>query len=318
MRSGKCSCDVSEMGVPPEREPLLIAGTGAMACLFAGRLAAAGIPVTMLGSWAEGIAALNQTGVQLIEADGQTRCYPVRATSDPADCQGARYALVMVKSWQTERAASQLAKSLGSESLALTLQNGLNNRTILAKTLGERRVALGVTTAGATLLGPGKVRSAGEGVVTISQHARIAALIDLLKIAGFEVDTVLDATSLLWGKLVINASINPITALLRVPNGELLERPSARALMGSAAREAAAIASAQGITLPYPDPVAAAEAVARRTAGNLSSMLQDVLRGAPTEIDAISGAIVEMGDQMGVPAPVNRALSMLVKGLIGE
>jgi 2-dehydropantoate 2-reductase len=286
-----------------------------MACLFAGRLTAAGIPVTMLGSWREGIAALNQTGVQLIEADGRARCFPVRATSDPADCQGALYALVMVKSWQTERAAGQLAQSLRPQSLALTLQNGLNNRETLEKALGQARVALGVTTAGATLLGPGKVRPAGEGVVTISDHPRLSPLTGLLKSAGFEVDTVPDATSLLWGKLVINASINPITALLKVPNGELLERPAARALMGSAAREAAAIATAQGINLPYIDPVAAAEAVAQRTAGNLSSMLQDVLRGAPTEIDAISGAIVETGERIGIPAPVNQTLWMLIKGL---
>jgi hypothetical protein len=88
-----------------------------------------------------------------------------------------------------------------------------------------------------------------------------------------------------WGKLVINAAINPLTALLGVPNGELLARPAARALMADLACEAAAVAAAQGIRLPYPDPVAAAEGVAQRTAANRSSMLQDVQRGAPTEID---------------------------------
>jgi 2-dehydropantoate 2-reductase len=84
------------------------------------------------------------------------------------------------------------------------------------------------------------------------------------------------------------------------------------------AREAAAVAVAQGIALPFPDPVVAVESIARRTSTNISSMLQDVLRGAPTEIDAISGAIVQAGTQTGVPTPINRTLWQLIKGLGGK
>jgi 2-dehydropantoate 2-reductase len=120
---------------------------------------------------------------------------------------------------------------------------------------------------------------------------------------------------LLWGKLVINAAINPLTALLRVPNGVLLERPTARALMSTLAREASSVAVAQGIRLPFPNPLQAVETIARRTASNRSSMLQDVERGAPTEIDAICGAIVKAGDQVGVAAPINRTLWQLVSAL---
>jgi len=123
---------------------------------------------------------------------------------------------------------------------------------------------------------------------------------------------------LLWSKLVINAAINPLTALLRVPNGELLARPSAQSLMDAAAREAAAVARALGRRLTFSDPVAAAQAVAQRTAVNHSSMFQDVQRGAPTEIDAICGAIVAAGEGCGVATPVNRTLWLLVKALIKE
>ncbi len=94
--------------------------------------------------------------------------------------------------------------------------------------------------------------------------------------------------------------------------------PRARTLLASAAREAAAVAIAKGIRLPYPDPVVATETIARRTANNLSSMLQDVLRGAPTEIDAICGVIVDMGEQTGVPTPINRTLLLLVKAIEGK
>jgi 2-dehydropantoate 2-reductase len=132
------------------------------------------------------------------------------------------------------------------------------------------------------------------------------------------VDVLADTTSLIWGKLVINAAINPLTALLRIPNGELLNRPNARALMAAAAREAAAVAGASQISLPYPDPVSAVEDVARRTAGNLSSMLQDVQRGTPTEIDAICGAIVKAGARVKVPTPVIRTMWLLVRAIEGR
>lgn len=294
---------------------LLIVGTGALACLFAARLAESGISVTLLGTWAEGLEALRSHGVRVVGMDGVDLAYPVKATADPADCSAALFALVLVKSWQTERAACQLATCLAPEGLALTLQNGLGNYEILTDALGASRVALGVTTGGATLVGPGRVRPGGEGTISLGQQPRLPLLADMLRRAGFSVEVVPEAEGLLWSKLVINVAINPLTALLRIPNGELLARPEARNLLAAAAREAAEVAAASGLRLVYTDPVAAAESVARHTARNTSSMLQDVLRGAPTEIDAICGAIVAAGEKCGVPVPVNRTLWLLVKAL---
>jgi 2-dehydropantoate 2-reductase len=294
---------------------LLIAGTGAMASLFAARLSAAGVAVTMLGTWSAGLEVLKQQGVTLVEADGRQHTYPVQATSDPATCSGTQFALIMVKSWQTLRAAHQLAGCLAPDGVALTLQNGLGNRETLIQVLGSQRVALGVTTIGANLAGPGCVRLAGEGVITLSAHPRLSPLADLLRRAGFIVENDPDLNALLWGKLVINAAINPLTALLDIPNGELLTRPSVRELAATIARESASVAVAQGVSLPYPDPVVATETIARRTASNRSSMLQDVKRGSPTEIDAICGAIVQAGEQTGIPTPVNRTLWQLIQGL---
>jgi 2-dehydropantoate 2-reductase len=291
---------------------VLIVGTGAMACLFSARFAAVGAKVTHLGTWKEGLEALRTRGVCLVHNDGSEQTYPVEATADPVP---ARWALVLVKSWQTLRAARQLDKCLAQDGLALTLQNGLGNREALADALGDERVALGVTTSGATLLGPGRVRPGGEGMTSLGAHPRLGPLTRLLQRSGFAVDTVERADQLLWSKLVVNAAINPLTALLRVPNGQLLCRPSARILLAQSAKEAAAVASAAGQRLTFPDPVATAEDVARRTAVNHSSMFQDVLRGAPTEIDAICGAIVAAGEKHGVPTPVNRTLWHLVSAL---
>lgn len=296
-------------------DSILIAGTGAMACLFAARLSAAGIPVTMLGTWKEGLETLQKEGVTIIDLDGSQHTYPVTATSDTTQCAGARHALVLVKSWQTWRVGRQLKECLIQEGVALTLQNGIGNREALSQTLGAKRVALGVTTIGAHLLGPGKTKLAGDGVITLGIHSRLGPLAEMLRSSNFVVENDPDPDVLLWGKLVINAAINPLTALLGVPNGELLKRPTARSLMVALAREAAAVAVALGIRLPYPDPVVATESIARRTANNRSSMLMDVNRGAPTEIDAICGAVIRSGEQTGVATPVNRTIWQLVKAL---
>jgi 2-dehydropantoate 2-reductase len=296
---------------------ILIVGTGALATLFAARLTQAGHTITMLGSWKAGLDALQSDGARLVDADGTEHPFEVQATDDPARCRGIRSALVLVKSWQTERAAAQLKECLADapHGLAVTLQNGLGNRETLVQSLSTARVVLGTTTTGATLLGPGRVKVGGEGIISIERHPALAPIEEALKSARFDVSIVEDAQSLVWGKLVINAAINPLTALLRVPNGELLKRSSARQMMKVLATEAAQAAQAEGIVLPFSDPVAAAEEVARRTAANHSSMLQDVLRGAPTEIDAICGAVVKIAQKNNIDAPANQACWQLVKAI---
>jgi len=307
------------MASPAEKsvnESILIVGTGALATLFAARLSAQGHQVCMLGTWQAGLDALEENGAQMIDSNGLERTYPVRVTNDPKDCVGARHALVLVKSWQTERAAKQLAECLAEDGLAVTLQNGLGNRETLTHNLGLPRVAQGVTTTGATLVDPGLVRAGGEGVVSLEMHPRMELLSSALMDAGFSVQMVKDAESLIWGKLAVNAAINPLTALLRIPNGELLKRPAARKMMGALARETEAVAFAQGIHLPFMDAVKAAEDVAFKTASNHSSMFQDVSRGAPTEIDAICGAITRAGKKSGVSTPVNQVCWHLTRASV--
>lgn len=295
------------------KEDILLVGTGALATLFAARLSAAGHSVSMLGTWKDGLKSLREDGARIQDVDGNERAYTVHVTNDPREVSGARYALVLVKSWQTERAAGQLRTALAKDGLALTLQNGLGNRETLARDLGPDRVSLGITTTGATLLTPGLVKVGGEGVVSLEQNQVLGPLEAALRESDFNVQVVEDAQSLVWGKLVINAAINPLTALLQIPNGELLSHPKARRMMGALARETAEVAEAEKVHLPFSDPVLAAEEVARKTAKNLSSMFQDVRRGAPTEIDAICGAIMKRGAKHGIRTPYNKACWTMVR-----
>ena len=288
---------------------VLIVGSGALATLFAARLAAAGINITLLGTWQEGLAALRKSGARLDGVGG----FQILVTDDPRACRGAKYALVLVKSWQTERAAHQLADCLADDGLAVTFQNGLGNDEILTGILERRRVSRGVTTLGAALLGPGIVRSDGAGVVTVEAHDRLKGLESILRVANFTVNVVEDLQPDMWGKLIVNAAINPLTAILRVKNGELLTNPDARELMGKLACEAALVAEKLGIAIPFANPELAVAGVAKQTAENLSSMLQDVLRGTQTEVDVINGVVVRAGEEKSVPTPVNRVVWSLVK-----
>ncbi|MEK6750750.1 MAG: 2-dehydropantoate 2-reductase [Chloroflexota bacterium] len=291
---------------------ILLVGTGALATLFAARLSEAGHSVSMLGTWKNGLKALQENGARIVDSNGNERAYKVRATDDPREVSGAKHALVLVKSWQTERAARQLKESLADDGLAITLQNGIGNKETLIRDLGTGRVSLGITTTGATLVGPGLVKMGGEGTISLEQNQALGPLEAALRSSNFNLQIVDDAKSLMWGKLVINAAINPLTALLRITNGELLSRPLARKVMSALARETAEVAKAEHVHLPFSNPVDAAEDVARKTAANMSSMFQDVRRGAPTEIDAICGAVTMHGRKHGIQTPYNRACWQLV------
>lgn len=298
---------------------IVIIGVGAMGSLFAGRISPLA-EVIMLGNWPEQLAILNKEGLRLIHPEGRESLIDVEATNETRTAGKADLALVLVKGWQTKRAASQAQEIVGDTGLALTLQNGLGNLEILAEAVGESRVSLGVTSEGATMMAPGVVRHAGKGLthlaLTPETAGHLGEVAALFNTAGFKTHLVESATSLVWGKLAVNAGINPLTALLQVPNGYLDEDPVARALMCQAAEEAAAVARAQGIDLPYESASERTIEVARATASNRSSMAQDIARGMPTEIDAISGEISRYGQKLGLLTPINDILIRLVKAQI--
>ena len=301
-----------------------IIGTGAMATLFAARLADVA-DVSMIGSWADAIETIKQHGITI---DGESCCHSVHTAYHPDDAPAADLALVLTKAYKTTKASEVAAKTIKPDGLALTLQNGLGNIEILAEYVGRDRAMQGVTMQGATLLGPGRIRTSGRGATHLGYvPIELAAPRDfavghrayeisaLFNSAGLKAQVTADIDGLVWGKVIINAAINPLTAILRVPNGALVESEETIGLMKAAALEATAVAQAKGITLPFADPVERVKQVATMTAANHSSMLQDVLGQRPTEIDAINGKIVEQGQALGIPTPVNAMLTSLMRAI---
>jgi len=297
---------------------IAIVGAGAMGSLYGGKLAAV-TPVTLLDPWADHVAAIQREGLRITELDGRELVVSVPATTDPDSVPPADLAIIFAKSHATEGASRWAALFLKPDGIALTLQNGVGNAETMAAVLGEARVVAGVTAHGATLLGPGRVRHAGRGLTHIATRPAVAGplrdMAHLFEQAGFEVRLADNLDSLVWGKLIINVGINALTALLRVPNGQLAESPAARALMAQAVEEAVAVCQAKGIALPYDDPLERTLQVARATGTNRSSMLQDVLRGVPTEIGVINEAIVRQGEGLNIPTPVNEFIVTVIRAI---
>ncbi|NHZ71777.1 MAG: 2-dehydropantoate 2-reductase [Aquificales bacterium] len=303
---------------------IAIIGTGALASLFAARLSAVAeldtsvmTEVVMVGSWPAQIEAVQANGLTLLEMNGRSSIHPIAITNKPHMVAPVDVALVLVKSYQTQTAVSRIQPLLSPNGLVVTLQNGVGNVEILRAGLDTAAVTVGVTALGATMVKPGVVSHAGEGPVHLAPppipHQYFLPLVELFQQAGFAAEVAEDGDSLVWGKLAINTGINPLTAVLNVPNGYLADHEDVCALMMAAAQETAVVAAAQAIQLPYPDASARVLAVAQATAPNRSSMLQDLDRGSRTEIDAICGAVVKIGREVGVETAVNRQLLSWIK-----
>ena len=297
-------------------DSIVIIGSGAVACVFAARLSAAGIFVKMLASWQEAVIAIRKNGVRLISPDGSEQAYPAEIVTDPYALGSVMHAIVLVKSWQTVRAAEQLTCCLAADGIVLTLQNGLGNEEILGEALGYERVAAGISVLGASLVAPGQVRTTGNEEVKVVEHQKLAFIIYALEKANIRVAQSREITPILWGKLVANLAINPLSAILQCKNGDLLTNPDAKYILEKLANEASEVAQALQIRLPYDDPVENVRRIIRKTPDNLSSMLQDRLRNAPTEIEAITGSLLKYAQIAGVDALVNQTIYQLMKAII--
>ncbi len=298
---------------------ILIIGAGAMGGLF-GALLAPHANLTLYTTNAEHAAAINRDGLLLTGMDGAANRTRVRVVSDPDQyTQRADLVIVCTKARSTDSAAKTALPLLAEAGVVLTLQNGIGNVERIAAVVGFQQALAGITSQAATLVGPGHVRHAGKGPTQLAttplQADRVEAIAALFNRAGIATSITTDRDGLLWSKLIVNVGINALTALLRVPNGVLGQIPECRLLMSQVVAEAVAVARALHIDLPYDQQLDRVRDICAVTAANRASMLQDILRGAPTEIDVINGAIVRKGLEVGVPTPVNLLVTQLIQAL---
>ena len=298
---------------------IVIIGAGAMGSIF-GAMLSASSEVVLIDLMASHIGAIAENGLTVERVDGSREIFRLDGTTDP-DTLGPDFdlAIIFTKSPDTRNAVLTAKALLKPSGMALTLQNGLGNLDDIVRVLGPARALVGVTSHGGTMIGPGHVRHAGEGPTDIAgaspETPGIDAVVSAFRAAGIGTTRTDNPDTLIWGKLIINVGINALAAILRVPNGVLAATPPCEPLMAQAVAEAVTVAGRLGITLPYDAPLAHVKEVCRKTAKNRASMLQDILRGARTEVGVINRAIVDKGAEVGVATPCNRFLSEMIEAL---
>jgi 2-dehydropantoate 2-reductase len=297
---------------------IAVVGPGALGCLIAGSLKAkTGEDVRLLDNSPERARKISQDGIN-IEGVSGSHSVKVEATADAKSIGKTDLVIICVKSYSTEDACKDIKDIVSDDTSVLTLQNGIGNVQILDDYFGADKVIAGVTNHGSTLLGPGRVKHAGKGDTVIGKSdgklsIELKNTAAVLTKAGFQTKTSKDIDSVIWSKLLVSVGINALTAITRLSNGKLIVYDEARGILRSAVQEAARVVKRKKIKLSYDDPIQKVESVAKATAANISSMLQDVLNKKRTEIDFINGAITRHGKATGIPTPVNDMLTALVK-----
>ncbi len=296
---------------------IVVVGPGAMGCLFAAFLTKSKEEVWLLDNNKERAFQIGNAGISL-EGESGSWHIKVKTTSSVQDIGKADLILVCVKSFHTKLIIEQIKPLLNQETKILTLQNGIGNIETISELAGPDRVIAGVTNEGATLIDTGKIRHAGRGETIIGTidgktPVQMRSIREIFNKVGFECKMTRDIKSLLWSKLVINAGINALSAITRLPNGKLIEHEGTRRILRGAVTEAARIAKRKRIKLIFDDPLAKAEAVCEGTQGNLSSMLQDILKKKRTEVDFINGVIVRLAQELDIDVPINKFLLDLIK-----
>lgn len=300
---------------------VVIVGPGALGCLLATALCRTSGDIWVLDHDSQRAALLQHSGLTLEHGD-RLEHFSVQVATDARQIGPVALVLLCVKSPALGQTLPSLLPLCTQNTLLLAWQNGIGHLPILMEAELPCPVALAVTSLGAHLVGPGRVRFGGDGATSLgflgeaSPGARLAleGAAELFRRAGLEARVEGDILSQVWNKLLVNVGINALTAIYNCENGALLENGEALESMRSAVLEAASIAQAKGIAIA-PEPVARTIAVCQATAGNISSMLQDVRSKRQTEIEAINGAVLEEAKRLGIPAPVNAELFNAVKSL---
>jgi 2-dehydropantoate 2-reductase len=296
------------------RPKVAILGAGAMGTLFAYCLAERN-DVTLVDVRGDVVETINSNGgVQL--DDGDVRF--VTASQDPARAFSTSFLFVFVKAPNTLAAIRAFAGKLNPSTPIVSLQNGLGNEEAIKAALGGTvPLVIGITNEAGLAVGHGRSRRQGVGTTVVgsagASPATVRAVGDLIQNAGLECRVAYDIRPQLWGKLLANAVINPISALADAKNGIVATDPDAAELARAVALEGAAVARGLRVNLPFGDPWEYVREVVAASADGRNSMTIDLGARMKTEIDYVNGAIVAAGRRLGIPTPYNDALLRLVK-----
>jgi 2-dehydropantoate 2-reductase len=297
---------------------IAIVGTGAMGSVYAALFASAGHEVWAIDAWKEHVAAMKEKGLRLEGASGD-RTVRVNATTDTKDAGTCDLVILATKAMQVADAARTVKVLLKSDTPVLSIQNGLGGPDTAASVLGKDKVLVGVVGGfGASMKGPGHAHHNGMELVRLGEFGgpitpRLRKVEDAWKSAGFKVKLFDDIDQLVWEKLLCNCAYSGPCGVAEATVGEVMNDPDLARISAACATEAFQVSQKKGIKLGFADPVAYIRDFGSKIPNARPSVLLDLMLKKKSEIDVINGSIPRVAKEVGMTAPVNEAITALVK-----
>jgi 2-dehydropantoate 2-reductase len=297
---------------------IAVIGAGGVGGTFGAALASAGADVWFLARGAH-LDAMRTDGLRIVSPRGDTHLVPTQASDDPAAIGRADVVLFCVKLWDVENAGERIRPLVGPGTAVIPLQNGIDAADRLIPILGAGAVLGGVAQVSATIEAPGVVRQTGTfmrlvfGEFNGERSARGEAFLALCRKAGFDADLSTQIQTELWLKFIVLATNSAITAATRLPFGKLRGDQDVMALFEAATKEVVAVGRAKGIALPEDAAQRNMSFLAGAPAAMMASMAHDLIRGNRIELPWLSGKVVALGRELGVPTPVQSTLYAVLK-----
>ncbi len=299
---------------------IAIFGSGGVGGYFGGRLAAAGDDVTFIARGAH-LSALQQGGLHIESPNGALHLPMVQATDDPAKVGPVDVVLFTVKLYDVDAAAATLKPLIGPSTVVITLQNGVDAVDMVAKHVGADHVAGGVAYIVVVVDQPGRLRHTVAQQLVFGERdglrsPRLVAFEEAGMRAGFQANASTRVDSDLWIKFVRLSTWSGMTTVTRSPMGVVRDNEELFAMMMAAIDETIAVGRARGMVFP-PTLVEDTVGLIRNfPASSKSSMLEDLERGRRLELPWLSGAVVRLGQQAGVPTPTHQFITAVLQPFV--
>ena len=297
---------------------IVIIGAGGVGGYFGGRLAASGSEITFIARGAH-LAALRGSGLRIESALGNLHMRPVNATDNPAAVDPPDLVIIAVKLWSTQEAIDSAAPLMGPDTAIMSLQNGVDAVDLLAARYGRERVIGGSAHIAAVIEGPGVIRHNGTlaritfGELDKHRTRRAERFLAACRDGGIDASLSDDIERAIWEKFVLLVGLSSLTSLTRLPIGPVRKDPDTRALLLEVMQEVAAVGRAKGAALTDDTAEKQLGFLDKVPFDMVSSMLGDLRRGNPLELEWLAGAVVRLGKERDIRTPANRFVNAALK-----
>lgn len=297
---------------------IAIMGTGGIGGYFGGLLARAGEDVTFIARGAH-LEAIRQHGLGVASDLSGEFSVRARASDDPRAVGPVDLVLYAVKMYHNAQAIPAMAPLVGPRTVVLTLQNGVDNGDRLAEAFGREHVMIGTARVQARIRQPGVVEQLGQvghivfGEMDEGITERGKGLLEVFQRAGWKVELTHNAQVALWLKFIYLAGSAGINAVTRLTYGELRTVPETRQLVQDSYQEIIAVGRARGVPLPEDTLPTCMKWLDIFPATGMATLAKDFMESKPVELEGLTGTVVRLGRELGVPTPINSTVYALLK-----